>query len=310
MNITILLTEQVIIFCIMMLCGFGLVKFKILKSSDSKILSIISVYIIIPCVIINAFQIQYSDEIRDGFLLAIIAAILIHIILFSLMRVTQIFFKFTSVETASIIYSNAGNLVIPLVMSVLGHDWVIYSSAFLAVQTVLMWSHCLAVMSRTKLNLQNFIKIFTNLNLICVAIGLILFFTGFKPHYIIAQTMSQLAGLIGPVSLIMLGILLAGLNWHDFLRSRRLYLVIFFKMLLFPFIILLFLKFSGLASLVSNGKIILLISLLAYLTPSATTITQLALLYDNEPAYCGAINAFTTITCLVTMPLLTAIYLY
>ncbi|MBR1604147.1 MAG: AEC family transporter, partial [Synergistaceae bacterium] len=168
MNITILLTEQVIIFCIMMLCGFGLVKFKILKSSDSKILSIISVYIIIPCVIINAFQIQYSDEIRDGFLLAIIAAILIHIILFSLMRVTQIFFKFTSVETASIIYSNAGNLVIPLVMSVLGHDWVIYSSAFLAVQTVLMWSHCLAVMSRTKLNLKNFIKIFTNLNLICV----------------------------------------------------------------------------------------------------------------------------------------------
>ena len=83
MQITFLLLEQIIIFCIMMLCGFALVKFKILNSSDSRILSIISVYIIIPCVIINAFQINYSDEIRDGFLLAVIAAILIHIILFS-----------------------------------------------------------------------------------------------------------------------------------------------------------------------------------------------------------------------------------
>ncbi|MBQ9581532.1 MAG: hypothetical protein IJR21_04100, partial [Synergistaceae bacterium] len=81
MQITFLLLEQIIIFCIMMLCGFALVKFKILNSSDSRILSIISVYIIIPCVIINAFQINYSDEIRDGFLLAVIAAILIHIIL-------------------------------------------------------------------------------------------------------------------------------------------------------------------------------------------------------------------------------------
>ena len=316
MQITFLLLEQIIIFCIMMLCGFALVKFKILNSSDSRILSIISVYIIIPCVIINAFQIQYSDEIRDGFLLAIAAAILIHIILFGLMFLMQIIFKFKfnfkfkSVEMTSIVYSNAGNLVIPLVMSVLGREWVIYSSAFLTVQTFLMWTHCLAVMSRAKLNLQNFIKILTNNNIICVLIGLILFFTGFKPHYIISQTMSQLASLIGPISLIMLGILLAGLSWKNYLKSKRIYLIIFLKMFLFPLVIALFLKFSGLADFAANGKIILLISLMATLTPSATTITQLALLYNNEPDYCGAINALTTIACVITMPLFTAIYLF
>ena len=39
-----------------------------------------------------------------------------------------------AVEKASMIYSNAGNLIIPIVTAVLGKEWVIYSSAFLSVQ--------------------------------------------------------------------------------------------------------------------------------------------------------------------------------
>ena len=45
------------------------------------------------------------------------------------------------VEKESIIYSNSGNLVIPLVTVVLGEKWVIYASAFLSVQMILMWTH-------------------------------------------------------------------------------------------------------------------------------------------------------------------------
>ena len=88
------------------------------------------------CVIINAFQIDYSREIRDGFLLALLAAVLIHVILFLLCRILGKFLKFSSVEKASLIYSNAGNLIIPLVTAVLGEEWVIYASAFLCVQTI------------------------------------------------------------------------------------------------------------------------------------------------------------------------------
>ena len=37
-------------------------------------------------------------------------------------------------EQASLIYTNAGNLIIPLVTAVLGPEWVIYSSMFQLVQ--------------------------------------------------------------------------------------------------------------------------------------------------------------------------------
>lgn len=43
---------------------------------------------------------------------------------------------------ASLIYSNAGNLIIPIVTSVLGPEWVIYTSGFISVQVILIWTHC------------------------------------------------------------------------------------------------------------------------------------------------------------------------
>ena len=47
-------------------------------------------------------------------------------------------FEIDAVEKASIVYSNAGNLIIPLVIAVLGEDKVIYASAFIAVQNILL----------------------------------------------------------------------------------------------------------------------------------------------------------------------------
>ena len=47
---------------------------------------------------------------------------------------------------------------------------------------------------------------------------------------------------------------------------------------------------------------------LAVITPSATTITQMAQLYDNHAPYASAINVLTTLVCILTMPLMVALY--
>lgn len=38
--------------------------------------------------------------------------------------------------------------------------------------------------------------------------------------------------------------------------------------------------------------------------PTATTITQMAQLYDNEPGYASSLNVLTTLGSIVTMPLM------
>ena len=148
--ISILLAGQLAVLFLIMGCGFLLVKLHLVRSEESRTLSVITLYLIMPCVILNAFQIDYSREIRDGFLLALLAAVLIHVILFLLCRVLGKFLRFSSVEKASLIYSNAGNLIIPLVTAVLGEEWVIYASAFLCVQTIVLWTHGQSLMKESK----------------------------------------------------------------------------------------------------------------------------------------------------------------
>ena len=54
--------------------------------------------------------------------------------------------RLNSIEKVSIIYTNAGYLVIPLVSAVLGEEWVFYTTAFLLVQNLLTWTHGVSVL--------------------------------------------------------------------------------------------------------------------------------------------------------------------
>ena len=56
MQISILLMEQIFELFLMILMGFIIVKVGIVKEEDSKVLSKIVLYLIIPCVIIKLFR--------------------------------------------------------------------------------------------------------------------------------------------------------------------------------------------------------------------------------------------------------------
>lgn len=69
MHISILLMEQIVELFIMILMGFIIVKAGIVKDEDSKVLSKVVLYLIIPCVIINAFQVDYTSKTVKGLLM-------------------------------------------------------------------------------------------------------------------------------------------------------------------------------------------------------------------------------------------------
>ena len=62
-RISVLLIGKIAELFISMLMGFFLVKTKVMKSSDSNALSMVALYLVTPCVILNAFQVKYSNSI-------------------------------------------------------------------------------------------------------------------------------------------------------------------------------------------------------------------------------------------------------
>ena len=71
MEISFLLFKQIAQFFIMIIMGYTLVKLKIVKSEDSKVLSMVCLYLIMPCVIINSFLIDFTPEKLKGLGLAV-----------------------------------------------------------------------------------------------------------------------------------------------------------------------------------------------------------------------------------------------
>lgn len=75
------LIDKILSLTLIMAMGFLLVKCKILRSGDSKALFRLSLYLIMPCIILTAFQVEYTPEIQSGLLLSLVAAVVVHIIL-------------------------------------------------------------------------------------------------------------------------------------------------------------------------------------------------------------------------------------
>lgn len=304
--ISLLLMKQIGELFFIMVMGFILVKTHLLKAEESKSLSIVALYLVTPCVIINAFQVKYTESIKNGLILAFAAAVLIHIALLVLVKALEKIFNLDAIEKASIVYSNAGNLIIPIIVSIFGKEWVIYSSAFISVQLILFWTHGRMVLcNEKKVDLK---KIFLNINMIAIFFGILLFVTRFQMPDIITQTLESVSVMIGPISMVVAGMLIGNMGFKQIFAYKRVYIVTFLKMIICPIIILFLLKYCGMANLMSSGKMILLISLLATIAPSASTVTQMAQIYGKNGEYASVINVVTTIVCIITMPIMVWLY--
>lgn len=306
MHISLLLMNQIIQLFIMIFMGFIIVKAKLLKAEDSKILSVIVLYLIIPCVIINAFQVDYTPQTVEGLLIALAGSVMTQVILLIVVSILGRVFHLNEVEVASIYYSNSGNLIVPIVTFILGKEWVLYGCVFMSVQLVFIWTHCKKIISRE--STYDWRKIVLNINMISIAIGIVLFLTRIHLPAIINNTLSAVGSMIGPASMIVTGMLFAGMDFKQIFANKRVYFVSFFRLIIVPVIALFLIKYSQLSTFSSNGNKLMMIVFLAIITPSASTVTQMCQVYGNDSQYASAINVVTTLLAIVTMPLMVMLF--
>lgn len=301
-----ILVNKIISLALVMAMGWLVVKSRVMRSEDSKGISKMSLYLVMPCVILSSFQVEYTDEVKNGLLLALFAAVVIHIFLLLLSVVLKKGLKMDPVEVTSVIYSNAGNLVVPLVSAMLGKEWVIYTCAFSTVQRILLWSHGKAVLcGETKFDFK---KIFLNVNMFAIAIGMVMFFARLRFPTLILDTLDTVGGMIGPLAMLTVGMLIGEQDLRSLFSYRRVWLVAALRLLAVPLLVIAFLKFSAIAAWVPGGDRVLLIVLLACTTPAATTLTQFAQVFEKDARYACAINVVTTILCIATIPVMVALY--
>jgi len=304
--ISIILMKKILSLFLMMFMGFLLVKSGKLRSQDSKIINILTAYVIFPCIILSSFNITYDRDILMGMLLSLVASI----VMFALQQIFVAAFKrplkIQPTEHACILYPNTGNLIIPLVGYILGAEYIIYCSVYMCFFTLLMWSHGKAILSgESRLDIR---FILTNINIIALFVGLLMFLFNLHFPAPVQEAVDTIGGITGPVVMLIMGMLIADVNMQKLKLYKRLPLVVALRMLVLPLLIIIVYKLAHLENFCRDAEGIMLIAVMSASAPTASTITQLAQLFGADEAYANLITLVGTLVCIATMPLMVLIY--
>ena len=306
MMISLLLGKQIAAMLIMVLMGFAVVRMKLLTTEESRVISALVLYLVGPCMVLDAFQIDYTPERLNGLLLSLGAAAFALALAVGLNFVVRKPLKLDPVEQTSAIYSNSGNLIIPIVVYVFGQEWVLYTTGFLTMQTILFWTHCTTVLQKNpRISLKN---ILLNINMIAVFIGVVMFVSGLRFPEVPRMAIHGVGVMIGPLCMIVTGMLIGSMDFSRLKAYRRLPLIVGLRLIFYPLVTLLAFRLSGLASLAPDGETVLMIAFFAAAAPCASTITQMAHLYGRNGEYASLINVVSTLLCVFSMPVLTWLY--
>ena len=339
-NLVFPLVSKILSLLVLLGAGVVLVRTKLLKKEDSVTLSKISVFLLSPCVIVSSFSMQVDGQAGHNLLLCFFYAILANFLFLFLGTFLKRPLHLSPVEEMSLEYTNCGNFVLPIVAGVLGEEYLLYVSAYITVYNLLVWTHgihlfqerdknspeacsnkdyfkevcskedyCKAGHSKEEYSngehkANALFKILFNPNILAILFGVFLFFTKISLPAPLSLAISDLGKLIGPISMLITGIVLGTMSFKKILSYKRIYMITAFRLLLFPSIYLLLISILSRIEGFLDNPVLFLVTFLSAMAPSAANVSQFAILYGKEEEYASCINIFTSLCTILSMPIL------
>ena len=339
-NLVFPLVSKILSLLVLLGAGVVLVRTKLLKKEDSVTLSKISVFLLSPCVIVSSFSMQVDGQAGHNLLLCFFYAILANFLFLFLGTFLKKPLHLSPVEEMSLEYTNCGNFVLPIVAGVLGEEYLLYVSAYITVYNLLVWTHGIHLFQERDKNSPEacsnkdyfkeacskegyckvghskeeysngehkanaLFKILFNPNILAILFGVFLFFTKISLPAPFSLAISDLGKMIGPISMLITGLVLGTMSFKKILSYKRIYMITAFRLLLFPSIYLLLISILSRIEGFLDNPVLFLVTFLSAMAPSAANVSQFAILYGKEEEYASCINIFTTLCTILSMPIL------
>ena len=205
-----------------------------------------------------------------------------------------------SIAQLLIIFSNTGFMAIPILQTLYGDVSVFYSNILNLPFNFLFFSYGVYLMNREtagasggKLNWRKFI----NPGIVASAIALLLYFCNITLPKVATETFSFLGNMTPPLSMIILGSVLAEYPLSSIFKDLKINLMLVLKQLLLPVVA------TVLAHLVFTDPVITGIITLTFAMPCATMTVMLSKEYKSDTLTASASVVFTTVLSLITIPI-------
>ena len=293
--------QQIIIIFVLIAVGFLAAKFGILREEGARQITDLLLIIVIPCVIIMAFQASFERSLIKNLLIAALLAALTHA---AGILISKLIFKSEAPDRRimlaySTIFYNAGFFSLPLLRALLGETGVLYGSVFVAVFNLFAWTYGIRLMNGG--NGASKWKTFLNPGIISLLIALVLVLLNIRLPEIVQTTLRYITGLHTPLAMIIIGCQFY-LMWRNFnLRDLALWKTVLARNILVPLLML------ALIFYLAQDKTLFFASVITASAPTATNTILFATKYRQDVNTAVQTVILTTLLTIITIPLIMAL---
>lgn len=298
----IMIAQQVLVLFVLIAVGFACGKTGVITEHASKKMTDIVLYIVTPCVMVSAFQREFSFDLLGQVLLA--AGIALAVLFCSILLVKLIFHDKDEARRKvlqfSVVFSNCGFMSLPLQNALLGDEGMFFGSVFVAMFNVTVWTYGLVDMSGDKKQLS-VKRLAMNPGLIGFAAGLLVFITGVQLPVFISQPIQHLANLNTPLPMLIIGFYLSNAKLGRAFTDKGAYLAMALRLAAIPLAVLFAMAPFGL------NRNMIIAFVIACSAPTAATTTMFAAKFNRDVGLSVGIVAASTLFSIITMPLVVSL---
>lgn len=287
--------------------GFVARKLNIIDESLSKRLSNLILCIAQPFLLISSLvNVEYSKQnLKEGAFIVLLSLVL-HIVAAAFgflcsaplkdKQEKQIF------QYASM-FENAAFYGFPVLAAIIGPKGVFWGAFYCISFNILSWTYGLYILGKANPEIKiNVKKIFINFGTIPSLIGILIYVLQIPLPKPLLSTMDYLGGLSTPISMLIIGGVLAKLPYKKLFTNIKVYWLCLCKLIIFPAII------GAAVILFKLPEQIALFTLLMAAMPTAATTTVFAEKYDIKPEYAALGVGIATVFSVATIPLVIYVF--
>lgn len=301
-----LLLQQMIILFIYMGVGYGCTKAGKLNLESSRTISWIVINIANPALLISSAVNGERGIAPDKLLEAAGLAVVMYAVLMALGWCVPKIFRVSEEETGTYklmtIFNNIGYMGFPVIAAAYGNEALLYAAIFTLPFNMLVYTYGIHIVSQGNGQKAEFKwRSILNVGVVSGIIAIVLYLGNVPVPQFFKSTVSGLGALTAPLSMMAIGISLAGIRLKELFTDIKLLIYTAVKLLVIP------VAGTLIVVRILDNDLLCHVCMVMLATPVASMVVMLAQQYDSNFELAAKGVALTTVLSVITIPIVSAI---
>ncbi|MTK12813.1 MAG: AEC family transporter [Clostridiaceae bacterium] len=288
---------------IMIIPGIIFRKKGLIDTNQSKGISTVVVNLTWPCLVIDAMQVKFSQEIfkRSQYIFVVVLLVfaIAFIVGFLLVKMMKIKQEQGGIFAFMLVFANTGFMGIPVINALYGKEAVFYASIIEMVNDIMLFTVGIMLIQlsagvKTKISFKEFLTP----GMIGVIIGYVMFLCNFQLPGFLGHSVNIIGAATTPLTMFVIGIQIGELRFKELLGNGSIYVMSFVKLLIIPIIALLIMRF-----IFDDTSLLAKVLIISFAMPVAACTTIFSQQYNADVGFATKGVLLSTVVSVATIPI-------